>query len=103
MAMHGIDPIQAKEIIKNRRCSDCWEVLQEYYDPQTRSSTVSCSTPNCPCRGHVSAKYVENALAESRLKQRDAEKALGETGAVEWIPKPAQKSERAILAELGFK
>ncbi len=103
MAMDGIDPIQAKEIIKKGRCSDCWEVLQEHYNPKTRTSSISCSTPHCPCRGHVSAKYVENALIESRQKQKEAEKALGETGAVGWIPKPAKKSEEAILAELGFK
>lgn len=102
MAMRGIDPIDAKKIIRDGRCSDCWEVLQEHYDPQTRTSTISCSTPNCLCRGHVSAGYVEKALLESRLKRREAEKTLGESGAVEWIPKPVQKSEKAILAELGF-
>jgi len=54
----------------------CWEVLQEHYDEHTRTSTVSCSTPDCPCRGHVSAEFVENALVESRQKRKEAEHAL---------------------------
>jgi hypothetical protein len=63
---------------------------------------VSCSTPDCPCRGHVSIEFVENALAESRLKLREAKRALAESGAIPWIPKPVRRTEAAILAELGY-
>ena len=58
--------------------------------------------PACPCRGHVSLEFVENALAESRLKRREVERTLGESGAVTWVPKPVRRSEQAILAELGY-
>jgi hypothetical protein len=102
VAITNLEPAEARHIVSKHRCSDCWEVLQEHYNEHTRTSTVSCSTPDCPCRGHVSAKFVENALAESRLKRREAERALGECGAVAWIPKPVRRSEEVILAELGY-
>ena len=95
-------PAQAQRLVRTRRCSDCWDVLHEQYDAATRTSAVSCGTPGCPCRGHVSLTFVENALAESRLKRREAERALGDSGAVAWIPKPVHRSEQAILAELGY-
>jgi len=100
--MHNLDPAEAHWIASVRRCSDCWEILQEHFDDKTRTSTVTCNTPDCPCRGHVSVEYVENALAESRLKRSEAERVLGESGAVEWIQKPARRTEEAILSELGY-
>jgi len=98
----GLLPAQAQRLVRTRRCSDCWDVLHEQYDAVTRTSAVSCATPGCPCRGHVSTEFVENALAESRLKRGEAERNLGESGAVAWIPKPFHRSEQAILAELGY-
>jgi metal-sulfur cluster biosynthetic enzyme len=98
-----IEPAEARRVVQTRRCSDCWEILHEQFDFKTRTSTVSCTTPGCPCRGHVSIGYVENALAESRLKRSEAERVLGESGAVPWIVKPARQTEEAIMAELGFK
>ena len=102
MAMQNLEPAEAHHIVRTRRCSDCWEILQEQFDNETRTSTVSCITPDCSCRGHVSVEFIENALVESRLKRREAERALGETGAVAWIPKPAHRTEEAIMAELGY-
>jgi len=102
VAITNLEPVEARRIVSKRRCSDCWEVLQEHYDLFTRTSTVSCSTPGCPCRGHVSLEFVEGSLAESHLKRMDAERSLGESGAVPWIPKPVRRSEAAILAELGY-
>ena len=102
MAITNLEPAEARQIVGTRRCSDCWEVLQERYDDRTRTSSISCITPGCPCRGHVSIEYVENALAESRLKRREVERTLGETGAVAWIPKHVHRSEKAILVELGY-
>ena len=102
MAITNLNPVEARCIVSKRRCSDCWEVLQEHYDEHTRTSTVSCSTPDCPCRGHVSAEFVENALVESRQKRKEVERTLGESEAVAWIPKPVHRSQSAILAELGY-
>ena len=98
----NLSPAEARRLVRTRRCSDCWEILQEHYDATTRTSTVSCATPGCLCRGHVSLEFVENALAESRLKRREVERTLGESGAVTWVPKPVRRSEQAILAELGY-
>ena len=95
-------PAQAQRLGRACRCSDCWDVLHEQYDPATRTSAVSCATPGCPCRGYVSIEFVENALAESRLKRGEAERNLGESGAVAWIRKPIHRSEQAILAGLGY-
>jgi|GEM_PF-1637399 len=103
MAIENLDPAEAQRIVRCRRCSDCWEILQEHCKPATRTSTVSCVTPDCPCRGHVSIEFIENARAESRLKRAEAESALGESGTVAWIPKPARRTEDAILVELGYR
>jgi hypothetical protein len=98
-----MEPAEARRVVQTRRCSDCWEILHEQFDFTNRTSTVSCATHGCPCRGHVSIGYVENALAESRLKRNEAERSLAESGAVSWIIKPVRQTEEAIMAELGFK
>ncbi len=100
--MENLEPAEAMRIAAKRRCSDCWELLQEQYDSRTRKSTVSCSTPGCPCRGHVSIEFVEDALAESGLKRREVERVLGECGAVEWIAKPVRRPVETLMADLGY-
>jgi len=100
--MQNLEPAEAHRIVQTRRCSDCWVILQEQFDSKTRTSTITCVTLGCPCRGHVSIGYIENALAESRLKRMDAERSLRESGAVPWIPKPIRRTEEAIMAELGY-
>jgi hypothetical protein len=102
MPIRNLEPAEAEKIVRHRRCSDCWEVLVAYNDPGSRTISVSCSTPGCPCRGHVSIEFVENSLAESRAKRWEAEHALGESGAVEWIPKPVRRAVDAVLSELGY-
>jgi len=102
MSICNLDPAEAGRIVRHRRCSDCWETLVPYNEPNTGAVSVSCVTPGCPCRGHVAAEYVTKALAESRAKRWEAEHALGESGAVEWIPKPVRRAAQAVLAELGY-
>lgn len=102
MPIRNLEPAEAEKIVSKRRCSDCWGVLIARNDPESRTITVSCDTPDCPCRGHVSTEFVENSLAESRAKRWEAERALGESGAVDWIPRPVRRAVDAVLSELGY-
>jgi len=103
MPITNLEPTEAEKIVRKRRCSDCWGVLTAFDEPESRTISVSCGTPGCPCRGHVSMEFVEISLAESRAKRWEAEHALGESGAVEWIPKPVRRASHDALADLGFQ
>jgi len=50
---------KAQTIVRHYLCSDCWETLAAYDDPNTRKSSVRCATQDCPCRGYVRREFVE--------------------------------------------
>jgi hypothetical protein len=89
-------PDDARDTVSTCLCSDCWGQLVSRYDPKTRMSTVSCSTPGCPCNGVVSRKWVERQ--EGRLATEAAEARIALRGALPALP----KGERKLLKELGF-
>ena len=93
----SMSPDQAEKTVRDCLCSDCWGQLTAHYDPKTRTSTVRCSTPGCPCHGYRSRSGVERQEADSRADAADARQAL--TRAMPWLPKP---TEAKLLKDLGF-
>jgi hypothetical protein len=93
----SISPEQAEKTVRDCVCSDCWGQLTARYNPKTRTSTVRCSTPGCPCNGYRSRKGVEREEGEAVVNALEAKQAL--RSAMPWLPK---KSETKLLAEMGF-
>jgi hypothetical protein len=89
-------PDDARDTVANYLCSDCWGQLVSHYDPKTRLSSVSCSTPGCTCEGFRTRKGVEREEARAAGDAVDARLAL--RGALPTLP----KGERQLLKELGF-
>lgn len=97
--IENLTPIEAQELVRDYVCSDCWGALAEYYDRETRTSIVRCSTESCPCNGLVSKSFVERRKAESQAELSEARIALRD--AVPWL-RGEKKSVEQLLKELGF-
>ncbi len=97
--IENLTPVEAQKLVRDYVCSDCWGTLAEYYDWETRTSTVRCSTEGCPCNGLVSKSFVERRKAESRTELSEAHIALRD--AVPWL-RGEKKSVEQLLKELGF-
>ena len=95
----NLTSIEAQKLVRDYVCSDCWGILAEYYDRETRTSTVRCSTEGCPCNGLVSKSFVERRKAESHVELSEARIALRD--AVPWL-RGEKKSVEQLLKELGF-
>ena len=92
---------QAKRVQAFYLCSDCWEALHEIqFDPQTRSVTLSCDTPDCTHRGMVSVQYVEQREREARIWVRNLRKQLGEK--LSWVETPPKRTSPQLLTLLGY-
>lgn len=92
-----IDPVEAEKIVRDCVCSDCWGDLVAQYDRQTRKSTVSCRTENCPNHGVVSKRFVERREQESAGELLEARTALRMAGVLK-----SGKTQKQLLSELGF-
>jgi hypothetical protein len=102
MIMTNLDRVESRRLVGKRRCSDCWEVFRSTTKNTPARAAFPAPHRTAPAEGHVSAEYVENALAESRLKRAEAERALGARGAVPCVPRLLRPTEAANLAEPGF-
>ncbi len=90
---------KAQTIVRHYLCSDCWETLAAYDDPNTRKSSVRCATQDCPCRGYVRREFAERRRAESRAELAVARLAL--RGALPWYHEE-KKTPEQLLRELGY-
>lgn len=93
----------ARTIIRDSVCSDCWGRLTEKpgsYDPATRTVELGCFTEGCEFHGYISGKTADRCEAKARADRAEAERAL--KSAAPWVKKFAPKSEKQILKELGF-
>ena len=97
--IENLTPVEAQKLIRDYVCSDCCGTLAEYYDRETRTSTVRCATEGCPCGGLVSRGFVDRRKAESRAELSEARIALRD--AIPWL-RVEKKSVEQLLEELGF-
>lgn len=88
-------PDEARRVVRDYACAQCWGPLIERYDWRLRVSEVEC--PRCGSeRGIVTRRYAELRLAESRAEWAEARANLG------WIAGIEPKSTDELLSELGF-
>lgn len=99
MSTKIFDPLEATRTVKHCVCADCWEPLIERYDTTTRTSTVNCITPGCPCNGYITIRSADRQIAEGRALAAQARADLQAAGV---LPAPVRKTEAQLLAELGF-
>jgi hypothetical protein len=90
---------KANTIVRYYLCSDCWETLAAYDDPNTHKSSVRCVTQDCPCRGYVRREFVERRKTVSRRELIEARLTL--RGALPWYHEE-KKTPEQLLRELGY-
>ena len=95
--LENMDPDDAQKLAKSSVCSDCWGELTVAYNWHTRTSSVSCATPDCPQHGYVSRRFVERREAESAGELAEARVALTRAGALR-----VKESAQQLLSELGY-
>ena len=95
----NLSPEKAQTIVRHYLCSDCWETLAAYWDPDTRKSSVRCATQDCPCRGYVWREFAERRRAESRRELTEARLTLRR--ALPWYHEE-KKTPEQLLRELGY-
>lgn len=96
------NPAEAQDVVNNYLCADCWGELVEFIrqrPDRTTYSVVHCVTPDCPCSGFVSRKWVERREAESASEALTVRRNLQQAGV---LPRPPKKAPAQILTELGF-
>ncbi len=94
------DPFKADEFAQAHVCSACWGLLIKVRPVLTeRRWILQCETCGENTKGFVTRRYAQQRAEISRAELLEAKMAL--RSAIPWLK--SNKTEAAILAELGYK
>ena len=97
------DVDEARTIIRDCVCSDCWGELTttaSSYNPETRTTELTCTTEGCQFHGYISRKTVDRRELAAIAELHEAKAALAK--AAPWIQKKSGLSEDELIKSLGF-